>query len=130
MLCRRSGSTSIRRCRYSTARPSLLIGGSLRREHCRRVRLQRKGRGVELDDLRHPDAERLAEYAEGVLTDEARVEVEDHLGRCADCRAVVMETTAFLTAMPEARNAGRSTGVVPARPRHRWVSIAAGLAAA
>lgn len=85
---------------------------------------------MKLDDLRHPDAERLAEYAEGVLTNEARVEVEDHLGRCADCRVVVMETTAFLTATPEARNAGRSVGVVRARLWRGWVGIAAGLAAA
>jgi tetratricopeptide (TPR) repeat protein len=85
---------------------------------------------VELDDLRHPDAERLAEYADGVLTDKARVEVEEHLGQCEDCRAVVMETTAFLDSTPEKR------GVVPPfqktqdRPRRWWIGAAAGLAVA
>jgi tetratricopeptide (TPR) repeat protein len=85
---------------------------------------------VELDDLRHPDAERLAEYADGVLTDEARVEVEDHLGRCEDCRAVVLETTAFLESMPETHDVVLPFEKAPARPRRWWIGVAAGLAAA
>lgn len=53
-----------------------------------------------LDDRRHPDAERLAEYAEGTLEVDARAEVERHLADCAACRAVVMETAAFLEINP------------------------------
>jgi putative zinc finger protein len=44
---------------------------------------------------RHPDVERLAEYADGVLPAEAREAVEEHLVECADCRFIVAETTAF-----------------------------------
>jgi tetratricopeptide (TPR) repeat protein len=84
---------------------------------------------VELDELRHPDAERLAEYADGVLTAEARADVEHHLSRCADCRAVVVETTAFLDATATDRDDVRHFTNVPARQR-RWVGVAAGLAAA
>ncbi len=83
---------------------------------------------MELDDLRHPDAERLAEYADGVLTAEARADVEHHLSRCADCRAVVLETTAFLETMASGRDDVRHFTKVPAR--RRWIGVAAGLAAA
>jgi len=85
---------------------------------------------VELDDLRHPDAERLAEYADGVLTAEARTDVEHHLSRCAECRAVVMETTAFLETMASGRDDVRQFTKVPAPQRRRWIGVAAGLAAA
>jgi putative zinc finger protein len=85
---------------------------------------------VELDELRHPDAERLAEYADGVLTAEACADVEHHLSRCADCRAVVMETTAFLDATATRRDDVRHFTNVAARQRRRWVGVAAGLAAA
>jgi tetratricopeptide (TPR) repeat protein len=85
---------------------------------------------VALDDLRHPDAERLAEYADGVLADEARADVEHHLSRCADCRAVVMETTAFLETIAEGPNHARPLTMVPARPQRRWIGVAAGLAVA
>jgi len=43
-----------------------------------------------------PDAERLAEYADGLLDAEARAEIEAHLLTCPDCRAVLVETMAFL----------------------------------
>ena len=74
---------------------------------------------MELDDLRHPDAERLAEYADGVLTAEARTDVEHHLSRCAECRAVVMETTAFLETMASGRDDGGSAWQPGLRRRQR-----------
>ena len=78
-----------------------------------------------LDDARHPDVERLAEYADGVLGPEARAETERHLADCAECRAIVMETLAFLEHdSPMAVN-GRAK-VLPFRSR-RWVKgVAAG----
>lgn len=86
-----------------------------------------------LDDHRHPDAERLAEYADGVLGADVRAEVETHLVDCADCRAVLTETIAFVTSD---RAGGRTHGtafaprVLPFQSR-RWVrGAAAGLAAA
>jgi CHAT domain-containing protein len=90
-----------------------------------------------LDDARHPDAERLAEYADGVLASDLRPDVETHLAECADCRAVVVETMAF--ALAEGHGAAATTTataaapgarVVPFRSR-RWVAgVAGGLAAA
>ena len=53
-----------------------------------------------VEERRHPEAERLAEYADGVLDAESRAEVDQHLADCADCRAVVMETMAFLDGKP------------------------------
>lgn len=49
-----------------------------------------------LDHARHPEAERLAAYADDVLLPDARRELERHLADCADCRAVVTETLALL----------------------------------
>jgi hypothetical protein len=43
-----------------------------------------------------PDAEQLAEYADGVLDAPAREAIEAHLVTCADCRSVLAETMAFL----------------------------------
>ena len=81
-----------------------------------------------LDDLGHPDAERLAEYADGLLADEARADVERHFADCEDCRAVVMDTMAFLAAAPgKPEGVSRST-VIPF-PSSRWVTRAAALVA-
>jgi tetratricopeptide (TPR) repeat protein len=83
---------------------------------------------VALDDLGHPDAERLAEYADGLLADEARADVERHFADCEDCRAVVMDTMAFLAAAPgKPEGVSRST-VIPF-PSSRWVTRAAALVA-
>jgi tetratricopeptide (TPR) repeat protein len=82
-----------------------------------------------VDDRRHPEAERLAEYADGVLDAASRAEVDQHLADCADCRAVVMETMAFLDSNL-ATLASEAPKVVPFRPR-RWVrGVTVGLAAA
>jgi len=82
-----------------------------------------------LEERRHPEAERLAEYADGVLDAESRAEVDQHLADCSDCRAVVMETMAFLEGQP-ATPAMATPRVVPFRPR-RWVrGVTVGLAAA
>jgi CHAT domain-containing protein len=76
-----------------------------------------------------PDAERLAEYADGVLGPADRAEIEGHLVDCADCRAVIGETMAFQQAHPVAASP-KPAVVVPFRSR-RWVTGAvAGLAAA
>jgi CHAT domain-containing protein len=85
---------------------------------------------VALDDRRHPDAERLAEYADGVLDAGARADVERHLADCPECRAAVMETMTFLETVPAEGEAVSAATVVPFRSR-RWVTtVAAGLAAA
>jgi tetratricopeptide (TPR) repeat protein len=88
---------------------------------------------VALDDRRHPDAEQLAEYADGVLGADVRADVERHLVDCADCRAVLSETIAFIASE---RAGGRTYAtesgarVLPFHSR-RWVKgAAAGLAAA
>ena len=82
-----------------------------------------------VEERRHPEAERLAEYADGVLDAESRAEVDQHLADCSDCRAVVMETMAFLDGKP-AIPASATPRVVPFRPR-RWVrGVTVGLAAA
>jgi tetratricopeptide (TPR) repeat protein len=80
-------------------------------------------------DERHPDAERLAEYADDVLDADARAEVERHLADCAECRAVVMETLAFLHSPANTTNVPASR-VVPFRARRRVTAVAVGLAAA
>jgi tetratricopeptide (TPR) repeat protein len=83
-----------------------------------------------LEDGRHPEAERLAEYADGVLDAGARGAVEQHLADCADCRAVVMETMAFLESNLAIPASATPPIVVPFRAR-RWVrGVAIGLAAA
>jgi tetratricopeptide (TPR) repeat protein len=70
-------------------------------------------------DAQHPDAERLAEYADGLLPADARTEIERHLIACPDCRTVVAETMVF---------AERDVRPFRSRP---WVrGVAATLAAA
>ena len=80
-----------------------------------------------LDDTRHPDAERLAEYAEDLLNGDLRTEIERHLADCAECRAAVIETTEFLHSTLAAADPGK---VIPFFNRKRLIGIAAGLAAA
>jgi tetratricopeptide (TPR) repeat protein len=81
-----------------------------------------------LDDTRHPDAERLAEYAEDLLNGEHRAEIEHHLADCAACRAAVIETTEFLHSTLAI--ADSTPRVVPFFSRRRLIGIATGLAAA
>ena len=81
-----------------------------------------------LDDARHPDAERLAEYADDVLDSGLRDELEQHFADCAECRAVVMETSEFLhSAFATADPAPK---VMPFLSRRWLVGIAARMAAA
>ena len=82
-----------------------------------------------LEERRHPEAERLAEYADGVLDAESRAEVDQHLADCSDCRAVVMATMAFLEGQP-ATPAIATPKVVPFRPRRCVRGVTVGLAAA
>jgi tetratricopeptide (TPR) repeat protein len=81
---------------------------------------------VALDDPRHPDAERLAEYADGLLADEARAEVERHLAECEDCRAVVMDTMAFLASATGKVDTIPRSKVIPF-PSRRWMTRASAL---
>lgn len=81
-----------------------------------------------LDELRHPDAERLAEYTDGLLADEGRAEIERHLADCEDCRAVVVDTMAFLTsATGKLESVTQST--VISFPSRRWLTRATALVA-
>jgi hypothetical protein len=50
-----------------------------------------------------PTAEELAQYADGVLTIEAREHIEEHLSGCEDCRTVVADTSAFLSTTEDGR---------------------------
>jgi len=81
-----------------------------------------------LDDTRHPEAERLGEYADDLLNGGLRAEVEQHLADCAECRAAVLETTEFLHSTNA--TADPATKVVPFLSRRRLTGILAGLAAA
>jgi hypothetical protein len=56
-----------------------------------------------------PDAERLAEYADGLLDAASRAVIEAHLVTCADCRFAVVEAMAFLGA-----EAASASGAAPA----------------
>src|SRR5262245_12451605 len=76
----------------------------------------------------HPDAEQLAAYAEGVLSDVDRVEVEQHLVACDDCRIVVVDTMDFLAA--EQQPSGRAAAVLPFQSTRYMTGVAAALAAA
>jgi tetratricopeptide (TPR) repeat protein len=85
---------------------------------------QRSRRG---NDSVHPDAERLAEYVDGVLPPTARRELERHLADCADCRQVVADVTGFVS---QGQAAGAPSTARPIVGR-RWVTgVLAGLATA
>jgi tetratricopeptide (TPR) repeat protein len=106
--------------------------GALRKRDDESVSNQRRP-GVALDDRRHPDAEQLAEYADGVLGAGVRAEVEKHLVDCADCCAVLSETIAFIASEPaDGRTHATSAGarVLPFHSRPWVKGAAAGLAAA
>jgi len=77
----------------------------------------------------HPDAEQLAEYTDGVLTGDARAQIEAHLADCADCRDVVTDTRAFVIEDGEPIAVDGGSGRVLTFPT-RWVVVGAGLAAA
>src|SRR5262245_25956134 len=78
---------------------------------------------------RHPDAERIAEYIDGVLTAGDRADVERHLADCADCRELVSDTMALVAA--ETKRADLRSRVLPFIRDTRWVrGAAASLAAA
>jgi hypothetical protein len=62
-----------------------------------------------------PDAERLAEYADGLLDVAARAAIEAHLVTCADCRFAIVETMAFLGA-EAARASGAELPALAAPP--------------
>ena len=78
----------------------------------------------------HPVDERLAEYADGVLSPEDRTSIERHLAVCADCRAALAETMAFDYAEAITQRRPVPGQIVPLRSR-RWVlGAAAALTAA
>lgn len=89
------------------------------------------GRGPRGDGGEHPDAERLAEYADGVLTGEVRTQVEAHLAACDDCRTAVMDAVMFAAEDQPVPVAPPAPRVVAFPSRRRWVvGVGAGLAAA
>lgn len=77
---------------------------------------------------RHPDAERLAEYVEGLLAEAARRDVELHLSTCASCRTVVAETLALEAMASKLEPAVSPTTI--GSSRRIWTKRAIGLAAA
>ncbi len=62
-----------------------------------------------------PDAERLAEYADGLLDAATRATIEAHLVTCADCRSVLVETMAFLAAEGASARGSAGAGRSPGR---------------
>jgi CHAT domain-containing protein len=78
--------------------------------------------------LDHPDAERLAEYADGVLKGVARADVERHLAECDECRDVLADTSLFLAG----EHSHRGDASIPRQqsghltPPRRRVAIAVG----
>src|SRR5258708_33646330 len=81
------------------------------------------GRG----SAKHPEAERLAEYAEGVLRGSERGAVEERLAACDNCRAVVTDAMAFMEA-EQGRTASNDTArQIPFRRTRRVTGIAAAL---
>ena len=81
----------------------------------------------------HPSAERLAEFAEGILANTARAEIERHLADCPDCRDVLADTMAFLTehldvTLPAASPFSGKPAAV--RPRRTVLAVGGFLAAA
>lgn len=77
-----------------------------------------------------PEAERLAEYADGMLPEAERVSIERHLVGCADCRSALVEAARFrdydgAEAMTADRHAHKVVWF-----RRRWPMAVAGLAAA
>src|SRR5687767_4487706 len=79
----------------------------------------------------HPDSERLAEYADGRLSGDARTEIEAHLAACDNCRTVFTDAMTFaaeLEPVTVTPGAGRVLGFTS---RKRVLgAVAAGLAAA
>src|SRR5258708_24175209 len=81
------------------------------------------GRG----SAKHPEAERLAEYAEGVLRGSERGAVEERLAACDNCRAVVPDEMAIIEA-EQGRTASNATArEIPFRRTRRVTGIAAAL---
>ena len=79
---------------------------------------------------RCPDAEDLAAYLEGTLDPASREPVEAHLADCAQCRAALAETIAFVEEDTSAPAPVEAPRVVPFR-RPPWrAAVAAVLAAA
>ena len=76
----------------------------------------------------HPDAERLAEYADRTLDAAAIAAVEAHLAECADCRLVLSGTVELLG--DEERTGHDRPRVVPFVRRRAVLGAAAALAAA
>jgi tetratricopeptide (TPR) repeat protein len=84
-----------------------------------------------IDDRRHPDIARLAEYADGVLPSAARTDIERHLVGCEECRETVAEVTALDIPDPvDQRDRSWFGRVLPFRSRRLMKGVVAVLAAA
>ena len=84
-------------------------------------------RNADADGSACPDAERLAEFADGTSSGAERASIERHLANCANCRSAVMEAVRFrdhdgmadMTMSDRAPERGRLL-----RFRRRWMGAA------
>lgn len=83
---------------------------------------------LDRDRLECPDADVLAEYADQTLSQADRARLERHLVDCADCRAVLAETAAFLRNESDRGATDGRARVL--RFRSRWAVLGGSLAAA
>jgi tetratricopeptide (TPR) repeat protein len=71
----------------------------------------------------HPEANRLAEYLDGVLSESLRVDVEHHLNDCAECRQVLADTAAFVADVERLHVKDRRTSNIRPFPWRRAVGF-------
>ena len=82
-------------------------------------------------DVDCPGAEHLAQYVDGGLPPRGREEIDAHLVDCADCRAVVAETTEAVRADAVVEKRWQQTLASTVKFSHRWVAgVTSSLAAA
>jgi hypothetical protein len=78
------------------------------------------------DEMRHPDADVLAAFAEQSLASRERAEVMEHLARCGGCREILSVSLPAIETHATARiSPGRSAWL--AWPVLRWGALAAGV---
>jgi hypothetical protein len=86
----------------------------------------RQLRDVDLNEVRHPDADVLTAFAEHSLAARERAEVMRHLVHCGDCREVLaLSLPATETYAPARMTSTRGSWL--AWPMLRWGALAAGL---
>jgi hypothetical protein len=70
----------------------------------------------------HPDADLLTAFAERSLSERERMQVADHLSRCAGCRQVVAVAVPETEPMSAAALSAQAAGPIPAVQRRFWRS--------